>query len=402
VNEAFPNTLPKKWGTMRFTCKAVLSGYTKRDNTQVLELRAIIDRKPIGCSLGYCIDPAHFDLTKGIVKASHPNADEINQCIREAIAKAGAIFLKYKNAGQYLSTRAFRLEFIDPINTSGFTEFMAREIELRKPKVELVSHQAHLASLEKLKRFQPRVLFAEMTIEFAQRFENWLIKQSLSTNTIYKVFKHIRHYISIAQEKKLAFDVSFQKHRIKPMPPNRPSLTLEELKALFEYLDRADGAHKHVLQYFLFSCVTGLRFSDVARIKWNNIHDRMLLFVPHKTRKAKHSITVPLHDLAFYLMGEFSVGNIFKTYSNPMTNRVLKSVASAAGIKKHLIYHMSRHTFATLFLEGGGALETLKEILGHSVINTTMGYVKVSDSRKSSEVNTAFRALIAKNDTKKA
>ena len=60
----------------------------------------------------------------------------------------------------------------------------------------------------------------------------------------------------------------------------------------------------------------------------------------------------------------------------------LKVLAHKAGISKKLTFHVSRDTFATLFIELGGDVATLKEILGHSDVKTTMIYVKMSEKRK--------------------
>jgi site-specific recombinase XerD len=83
-------------------------------------------------------------------------------------------------------------------------------------------------------------------------------------------------------------------------------------------------------------------------------------------------------------------GPIFHTYADPVTNRLLKEVAIKCGIKKRLTFHISRHTFGTLFLERGGRVEVLKELMGHSDIDTTMVYVHMSDKRKTEQKKEAF------------
>ena len=53
---------------------------------------------------------------------------------------------------------------------------------------------------------------------------------------------------------------------------------------------------------------------------------------------------------------------------------VLKKLTQKSGIKKSVSPHMLRHTFATHLLQGGANLMTVKELLGHSNINTTQIY----------------------------
>lgn len=57
----------------------------------------------------------------------------------------------------------------------------------------------------------------------------------------------------------------------------------------------------------------------------------------------------------------------------------LRKAGIAAGIRKRVHPHILRHTFATHFLENGGHLLTLKELLGHEDVKTTMIYTHCLD-----------------------
>ena len=60
----------------------------------------------------------------------------------------------------------------------------------------------------------------------------------------------------------------------------------------------------------------------------------------------------------------------------------MKDIAIASGIRKNLTMHVARHTFATEYLRRGGHVHVLKELMGHSKINTTMIYVHVDSDMK--------------------
>jgi len=49
-------------------------------------------------------------------------------------------------------------------------------------------------------------------------------------------------------------------------------------------------------------------------------------------------------------------------------------------------FHLSRHTFATLFLEKTGDLATLQKLMGHASITQTMIYAHVSESKKKKQI----------------
>jgi len=66
---------------------------------------------------------------------------------------------------------------------------------------------------------------------------------------------------------------------------------------------------------------------------------------------------------------------------------IIKEAAKASGIKKHVTSHVLRHTYATHLLEMGVDIMTLKELLGHSDIHTTMIYLHIAQLDKSRGFN---------------
>lgn len=61
-------------------------------------------------------------------------------------------------------------------------------------------------------------------------------------------------------------------------------------------------------------------------------------------------------------------------------NDSVRRLAKAAGIGKHITFHTSRHTFATLTLKACKDLYVVSKLLGHASVNTTRVYADVMDS----------------------
>ena len=53
-----------------------------------------------------------------------------------------------------------------------------------------------------------------------------------------------------------------------------------------------------------------------------------------------------------------------------------------AKITKHITYHCSRHSFATMMLTLGADIYTTSKLLGHANVNTTSIYAKIVDQKK--------------------
>ena len=381
---------------MSFSIKAVLSGYSKRDGSQQLALRAIIDRRPATVSLGICVMPKYFDHDKGQMKAKSPNADIINLQISEAVTRGTKIYLDHRSSNEDLTPAIFKDQFFDNSSRTDFIQFMAREMEIKRAKIEPGTYRHHKSVLQKLSEFRSKLKFSELSIELVQRYENWLISTKKNQqNTIRKNFKTINLYLREAERKNVRFKNPFKIYRVAEVSPEKPALSLEEVRDLFLYYHDAQTrpSHKKLLRYFLFSITTGLRISDVRRITWNNLHGDTLIFVPHKTKKHNKQLSIPLSEIQLSLLPDPTGKTIFECSSEQVANRNLKEIAAAIKIKKHLTYHISRHTFATLFLDRGGKLDTLQQLLGHADISTTMQYVKINEARKREEMSDAFNDI---------
>jgi site-specific recombinase XerD len=67
--------------------------------------------------------------------------------------------------------------------------------------------------------------------------------------------------------------------------------------------------------------------------------------------------------------------------------RALRKWAEAAGIDKHISFHVSRHTFGTMMITLGADLFTTSKLMGHTNIHTTEIYAKIVDKKKEQAIN---------------
>ena len=171
--------------------------------------------------------------------------------------------------------------------------------------------------------------------------------------------------------------------KIKRTESHREFLTVDELKKLMATPCRNEG----VKNAYLFSCFCGLRISDVKALKWGNVYDdagqmRMRITM----QKTRHELNQPISAEAQMFMparnGKKDDEKIFDFPTVQHTNVVLKQWAADAGITKHLTFHTSRHTFATMSLTAGADIFTTSKMLGHTDVATTQIYAKIIDKKK--------------------
>lgn len=102
-------------------------------------------------------------------------------------------------------------------------------------------------------------------------------------------------------------------------------------------------------------------------------------------QKTKQEIIIPLSENALKWLPERHVQNddecVFSRLGE-YTNKGLQLWAAQAGIKKHVSYHVARHTFATMLITFGADLYTVSKLLGHTDIKVTQIYAKLVDAKK--------------------
>jgi len=168
----------------------------------------------------------------------------------------------------------------------------------------------------------------------------------------------------------------------------REYMTVDEVRKLIA----TPMNNKEVKAAYLFSCFCGLRISDIAGLKWENVYqDGEQTRLEVVMQKTKAPIYLPLSPEALRWMperGDKGPGDkVFHIPSTAAVNMLIKPWAKAAGINKHFTFHTARHTFATMMLTLGADLYTTSKLLGHTDVRMTQVYAKIVNRKKDEAVN---------------
>ena len=215
-------------------------------------------------------------------------------------------------------------------------------------------HQCEIGKLSEYKKFIP---FSEITLEFINNYRGYLSKTKKNApTTIASSIKIILKFLKMAKKYGVFLNVDLSEIKPGSTKGNRINLTIEEVDRLKSYYDSGfiKPHHRLVLGYFLFSCYTSLRISDIKKLKREDLGGNTITYLSTKTN---HNHTLIINKTAI--------------------NQALKEIASICSIKKKVHFHVARHSFATNFLRKGGKIEDLQTIMDHSDIQTTMVYVHI-------------------------
>ncbi len=227
------------------------------------------------------------------------------------------------------------------------------------------------------------ILFEGITREWIEGWRAYLLK-NVGPNTAAMYFNIVKTALRAAERDEIiATNPATKVEAIRQEETQRTFLTEEELSTLAATPCRLPM----VKSAFLFACATGLRHSDIVALTWQSLRDGTVEFRQTKTKAVEY---LPLSAAARVFLPAPGSGNarVFELPDRIATvETALRRWAAAAGITKHLTFHVSRHTFATRLLTAGADIYTVSKLLGHKKLATTQIYAKVVDEKKRAAVD---------------
>lgn len=208
-------------------------------------------------------------------------------------------------------------------------------------------------------------------------------KGTLSQNsaaTYFSIVKAGLHRAFI--DEYLTVDIAAKVKGIPELKVKRETLTLEEA----ELLAQTPCENEVLKRAFFFAILTGIRLCDIHELTWGEIQKTSTGWRVDFTQRKTHIVDyLPINEQAYSLCGEPGEHDqqIFAGLTgSSWISRPLKKWIAASGIKKHITFHCSRHTFATLQLENGTDIFVVKGMLGHTNVKTTQIYAHIVDKSK--------------------
>lgn len=251
-----------------------------------------------------------------------------------------------------------------------------------------------------LKKYKgDRILLKDVDVRYLNGFVRYLSsaisansgrqKRTLKQSTQHNIFASLKMIIHQAiKDELVTSDPTKSVDPPRMVLPHKEHLTEEELKRLIQ----TPCPKEMVKRSFLFCCFTGLRISDIQKLIWKEVvTTNNETYINFRQKKTKIENYVPLSENAISVLPSkrenTETDSVFDLPKESTIRKVLKKWVSDSGIDKHITFHVARHTCATLLLNSGVDIYTVKEILGHTDIGTTMQYAKVVDKTKRKAVN---------------
>ncbi|MHA6281263.1 site-specific integrase [Salinimicrobium sp. CAU 1759] len=384
---------------------------TKKKNKRGLApiyLRLTVDRKRKEYSISRRIQPEFWNVKLQKVMGNNPYEKEINTHINNIRHKLNKIHQVLSDNDQPITTEMMIAELKGDnkpkpkMTLKVFKEHNEQMDRLSGKSISKSTAKRYWTCFNHVEQFikeeykTPDYPMNDINHQFIAKFEYFLkTKRECNHNSALKYVNNFKKIIRIALANQWMDRDPFYNYKVQFESVEREFLNEEEVNSLIEkdlHFDRL----KLVRDMFVFSCYTGLAYSDVKKLNQDDITTGIDggKWIRIKRTKTKSLSSIPLLPVAERIIERYqdhpevqSGKSILPVLSNQKSNAFLKEIALMCGIKKPLTTHLARHTFATtITLTNGVPIESVSKMLGHKDLRTTQHYAKIVDRKISNDM----------------
>ncbi|WP_313375358.1 tyrosine-type recombinase/integrase [Chishuiella sp.] len=293
------------------------------------------------------------------------------------------ILLTIDLSGKPMTSELIKEMYDGDISKKDFFYFFDDFCKKKFPTLSEGTQYHYLLFRKQLKEYKTNICLEEINIRFIEDFLYYLSTEKKIGNS--GIATRRKHFSVVLN--KLVVDKIIKENPCKHIPkPKEKSktvfLTSKEIerieKANLKLLNNTKGLEL-TRNLFLFSCYTGLRYSDVINLKKENIIDNKKIVLEMK--KTRRIVEIPLNHWAFKILANFKIEDkktndfVFNSKENAPVNRDLKTIAKIAKIDKVLTFHVARHSFGSMLAKNGVQPFYIMKLMGHKDIRMTERYV---------------------------
>jgi hypothetical protein len=370
--------------------------YKKQNGTQAIRLRIFTSANDIQyIDTGISVLKNQWDDKKQQVK-KHPIEEQLNASMNALLNDVKILY--YKNEGVSAKRLLQIYKNSKKYDGSSLLNFYQSIVDENKMKGAIRTAKTQQHYIDKLSKFASFLSFSDISPLWAKDYEKWLISRGNKPNTIASNFKCLNAILNKAVKMGLIEKNPLKGYQIKTVNSKKNILSIEDINLLenYEIAPHFKGMEL-ARDVFLFSFyMAGMRFSDVCKLKWEDVTDTEVVYTMGKSEKrAGATRYIPItpkvkqilerykanKTFVFPILDKCDLNNIEKVeytiyIANNKLNRSIKILAKHAGITKHVSMHIAKHSFASYAVKNNVNLFHISKLLGHTKLSTTEHYLR--------------------------
>ncbi len=379
---------------MKKTIRPILRDDLSRKGLEKrIDLRVYLDGRQTKFATPYSIAPACWDKKSGRVVGNCPEKSVINSYLNGKETEYERYLFQCEMLGETVDLERIREILTGKSRTApsektnatldeifdAYVDKLRTDNRCERTIIGILDLKKDMAKFSK--RSKKRTI-DQLDILFIQEYKKYLrtVRRN-ADNTINTKLNRLRSVVNRSK-------------------PRTVFLTKDEYDAFLQKAlpDKGDPAMKLTRELFIFSCETGLRFSDVLDLKWTHLKNiKGVTYISKIQCKTKELVEIPVTlKWPKVLLAKYrnvSTGeHVFPSLSNNCVNRKLKMLAEKAGIGKRLSFHVARHTFASHLANAGVPLYIVAKLLGDKSLDMVH---RVYTNTERTELTEAMKKLSA-------
>lgn len=411
--------------TLMYNFRFYISDKSNQNGTHSIKLRYYENRHArIQIDTGIEIPLKYWNKEKSFLKKSKEVGSEYVQ-LTQMDSLANQIISSYRNQGKPLSKKLFKRQFEDgepsinikPVENF-FTEF-EHYLESKKGKVVrdvIKDYNSLKKHLEGFQEFSGIIVdFNAFDYHFYQEWTDYLAYHAplknggvgMNNNTIGKLVKNLKAFLNDRMRRNRIKPIDLTAFKVIQEEVDHIYLTADEIQAIAAVGCKEDEELERVKDFFVIGCLTGLRFSDISRIRPEYLDNEGFLNIRQK--KTSGRIVIPLRKQVKEVLAKY--GGQAPDIDSFTFNKRIKELGDGAGLHqkveiehkrgtikeaqllekyKLISSHTCRRSFCTNAYLDGIDVQLIMKISGHRSEKAFRRYLKISNYEAAQKLKEAW------------
>lgn len=355
----------------------------------------ILNSKEFKLSTGKWIEKCNWDAKKREPK----NNSNLKRTLQKEVVALEDYFFEQTAKQVFVTIDMLKQFYQGKEANRDFYEYYDRFLKLKAKTVRVNTIKSYKGAVNHLRKFRKTITVREINVKFVSDFDYYLrVTAGLNKGGAWAIHKNVRTVISQMVAEGLLDNSPYDGFKVESGDSKTVYLEEGEIEKIIGLRKKLTNKMQTNVDRFLFSCYTGLRYSDMVSLKWSDIKaNETITKLMVKTDKI---VVVPIAGATQDILDGYKElknagGLVFPRISNDKLNKSLKTIAKLTKIDKHITFHVARHTYGTILARKGVNAFAIMKLMGHSDIKQTNRYVHTSVDALSSVINgiDAFKKL---------
>ena len=335
----------------------------------------------------------------GFINSLHPQFDGLNAMLNQIILDIQATEIEAFRRDINMTVQRLYSMYVESLSTSVPLMKFAENVMKYSTGRKDITKARYMDVLKNIDDFSPNVCLEDIDIQWLKKYEHYMYQRGNSDSTVWARMKVIRMLFNEAIKRDLLkpWQTPFKLYEIPELRSRTDVLRFAEMEELLGY-HFDDPKLRKARDFFMLSCYTGLRWSDMLRLTSDNIREvGSETWLTLKTQKTGKLVQIPL-TIIFYgqamrvLKKYRHIEDLVNYKCNASYNRLLHELIHISGIggSQRITVHTARRSCVTGLADFGVNIYTIQKIVGHARLTTTQKYIQLSTATIEADLRKAF------------